>query len=148
MVPISLTWPSNSTSCLPPQLQTFVNLWVCTSSYPIDNCYAQFNIGTYHDPQETFPLFLDHNAGKNIVQPYLNSTAYAQSKNKPLLMFETNTASCGGFPGISDSFGAALWGTDYALQMAHSNFSGALMHIGGQNVFYNVSSTVFSTQRY
>jgi len=50
-------------------------------------------------------------------------------------MFETNTASCGGFPGISDSFGAALWGLDYALTMAASNFSAALFHIGGQNVF-------------
>ena len=69
---------------------------------------------------------------------YLNSTAYAQTKGKKLLMFETNTASCGGFPGISDAFGAALWGLDYSLQMAYSNFSGALMHVGGQNVFYNV----------
>lgn len=60
-------------------------------------------------------------------------------------MFETNTASCGGFAGISDSFGAALWGLDYAMQMAHSNFSGALMHIGGQNVFYNVRLTITLT---
>lgn len=52
-------------------------------------------------------------------------------------MFETNSASCGGFPGISDSFGAALWGLDYALQMAYSNFSGALFHVGGQHVYYN-----------
>ena len=52
-------------------------------------------------------------------------------------MFETNTASCGGFVGISDSFGAALWGLDYAMQMAYSNFSGALFHVGGQNVYYN-----------
>lgn len=52
-------------------------------------------------------------------------------------MFETNTASCGGFVGISDSFGAALWGLDYAMQMAHSNFSGAYFHVGGQNVYYN-----------
>lgn len=52
-------------------------------------------------------------------------------------MFETNSASCGGFPGISDSYGAALWGLDYALQMAYSNFSGALFHVGGQNVYYN-----------
>ena len=52
-------------------------------------------------------------------------------------MFETNSASCGGFPGISDSFGAALWGLDYGMQMAYSNFSGALFHVGGQNVFYN-----------
>lgn len=57
---------------------------------------------------------------------------------KPFIMFETNTASCGGFPGISDSFGAALWGVDYGLQMAYSNFSGALFHVGGQSVFYNV----------
>lgn len=53
------------------------------------------------------------------------------------MMFETNTASCGGFPGISDSFGAALWALDYGFQMAYSNFSNALLHIGGQNVFYN-----------
>ncbi|KAJ7114786.1 hypothetical protein C8R44DRAFT_740153 [Mycena epipterygia] len=43
-------------------------------------------------------------------------------------------ASCSGFNGISD---AVLWGLDYALQMAHSNFSGAMFHLGGQNVFYN-----------
>jgi len=53
-------------------------------------------------------------------------------------MFETNTASCGGFAGISDSFGAALWALDFGLQMAYSNFSGALLHVGGQSVFYNV----------
>jgi hypothetical protein len=52
-------------------------------------------------------------------------------------MFETNSASCGGFVGISDSFGAALWGLDYAMQMAYSNFSAALFHVGGQSVFYN-----------
>lgn len=53
-------------------------------------------------------------------------------------MFETNTASCGGFPGISDSFGAALWAVDYGLQMAASNFTNALLHVGGQDVYYNV----------
>lgn len=52
-------------------------------------------------------------------------------------MFETNTASCGGFPGISDTFTSALWGVDYALQMANSNFTSALFHFGGQNVSYN-----------
>lgn len=54
-------------------------------------------------------------------------------------MFETNTASCGGFPGVSDSFGSAIWAVDYGLQMAYSNFTGALLHVGGQNVSYNVS---------
>lgn len=54
------------------------------------------------------------------------------------MMFETNTASCGGLPGISNSFGAGLWALDYGLQMAYSNFSHALLHIGGQDVYYNV----------
>jgi hypothetical protein len=53
-------------------------------------------------------------------------------------MFETNTATCGGLPGISDSFGAALWALDYGMTMAAANFSHALLHFGGQNVYYNV----------
>ena len=71
------------------------------------------------------------------MQEYLNSTAFALQNGKRLLMFETNTASCGGFPGISNSFGAALWGIDYGLQMAAVNFGGALFHIGGQSTAYN-----------
>ena len=113
----------------------------CTpiSRYPTDNCAVAFpNSGDqYNDPQTTFPTFLTHQSGLTIVSEYLNSTNFAQSKGKELLMFETNTASCGGFPGISDSFGAALWGVDYALQMAAVNFSGSLFHVGGQSVAYN-----------
>ena len=53
-------------------------------------------------------------------------------------MFETNTASCAGFPGVSDAFGATLWALDYGMQMAYGNFSGALLHVGGQSDTYNV----------
>ena len=71
---------------------------------------------------------------------YLNTAGIAQGLGKQFLMFETNTASCGGFAGISNSFGAALWGLDYGLQMAYSNVSHALLHFGGQDVTYNVRS--------
>jgi hypothetical protein len=110
-----------------------------TSRYPTDNCAVAFpgSGAQFNDPQTTFPTFLTHQSGLTIVSEYLNSTIFAQTKGKELLMFETNTASCGGFPGISDSFGAALWGVDYGLQMAAVNFSGALFHIGGQSVSYN-----------
>ncbi len=109
--------------------------------YPTDNCFAQFGVGTPRDPQELFPNYLTHTAGQNLAGQYVDSTAYAQEKGKGLIMFETNSASCGGFAGISDSFGAALWALDYSMQLAYSNFSGALFHVGGQNVFYNVSLT-------
>ncbi|KAJ7153086.1 glycoside hydrolase family 79 protein, partial [Mycena crocata] len=112
--------------------------WLSVEKYPTDNCAAAFNTGApIVDPQTVFPDFLNHTAHTSLLAPYLNSTAFAQSHGKKLLMFETNTASCGGFVGISDAFGAALWGLDYALQMAHSNFSGAMFHVGGQSVFYN-----------
>jgi hypothetical protein len=62
----------------------------------------------------------------------------AQAAGLPFIMFETNTASCGGFPGISDSFGAGLWALDYGLTMAYNNFSNALLHVGGSGVYYNV----------
>ncbi|KAJ3829651.1 glycoside hydrolase family 79 protein [Lentinula raphanica] len=111
--------------------------YLAVEHYPTDNCFAQFGIGTPRDAQTIFPTFLNHTSGQSFVQPYLNSTAYAQTKGKRFLMMETNTASCGGFAGLSDSFGAALWTLDTAMQMAYSNFSGALLHVGGQNVYYN-----------
>jgi hypothetical protein len=83
---------------------------------------------------------MTHTSGQKIVSEYLTTQALAQQLNKPLMMFETNSASCGGFPGIADAFGASLWALDYALQMAYSNFSVAMFHIGGQNVSYNVST--------
>jgi hypothetical protein len=88
-----------------------------------------------------FPSFLTHQSGKDIVNEFPGAAAYAQSVGKPFIMSETNTASCGGFPGLSDSFGAALWGIDYALQLAYSNFSTVLFHVGGQSVYYNVRPT-------
>ncbi|RDX55721.1 glycoside hydrolase family 79 protein [Lentinus brumalis] len=107
--------------------------------YPSDNCaviYPDPN-NPPKNPLELLPQYLSHKSGQQLVAPYLNSTALAQQWGKPFMMFETNTASCGGFPGISDTFTSALWGVDYALQMAYSNFTTALFHFGGQNVSYN-----------
>jgi len=80
---------------------------------------------------------LHHQASTNLVQTYLNSTYFARQNGKPFMMFETNTASCAGFPGLSDSFGAALWGIDWAMTMAVNGFSTAMFHVGGQSAFYN-----------
>lgn len=113
--------------------------------YPTDNCFSRYGYGTYRDPQQEFASYMTHASGQNIVQEYLGSQSYAQSLNKPLMMFETNSASCGGFPGISDAFGASLWALDYAMQMAYSNFSVAMFHVGGQNVSYNVRYHPFET---
>ncbi|KAG6824812.1 hypothetical protein H0H93_001510, partial [Arthromyces matolae] len=115
--------------------------YLAVENYPTDNCAAQFNTGgTIQDPQTIFPNFLSHTAqysGHSIIQKFINSTNFAIQNGKRLYMMETNTGSCGGFAGISDAFGAALWGVDYAFQLAVNNFAGGMFHVGGQNVFYN-----------
>ncbi|KAJ6627347.1 glycoside hydrolase family 79 protein [Mycena sp. CBHHK59/15] len=110
------------------------------SFYPKNNCAKVFggpNATGGVDPQAVFSSYLDHTSGQTIAQPYLSSTSLAQTNNLPFVMVETNTASCGGFPGVSNSFGSALWALDYGLQLAYSNFTTALLHVGGQGVYYN-----------
>ena len=95
------------------------------------------------NPQDVLPNYLTHTSGQNLLAQYLSAIPTAAENGKQFMMFETNTASCGGFPGVSDAFASALWAVDYGLQMAYSNFTGALLHIGGQDVSYNVSYLQF-----
>jgi hypothetical protein len=50
------------------------------------------------------PKYLTHKSAIGLTDPYRDSAKLAVSKGKPMLMFETNTASCGGFVGISGKF--------------------------------------------
>ena len=56
-------------------------------------------------------------------------------------MSEFNSASCGGVPGVSDTFAVgSLWTVDYALQMASIGYSAAYIHTREQGVTYNMFS--------
>ena len=111
----------------------------CSSRYPDDNCAALYpDRGlTPTNPQDIFINYLQHNYSTDLVSRYVNSSQFAAQNGKPFIMFETNTASCSGFPGISDSFGAALWALDWSLTMAYNKFTAAHFHVGGQNSYYN-----------
>ncbi|KAI0270634.1 hypothetical protein BC834DRAFT_967376 [Gloeopeniophorella convolvens] len=107
--------------------------------YPDDNCALLFPSlnEPVQNPQDIFINYLQHNASTGLIQTYVNSSAFALQNGKPFMMFETNSASCSGFAGISNSFGAALWALDWAFTMGFNNLTGALFHIGGQNAYYN-----------
>jgi hypothetical protein len=109
-------------------------------SYPNDNCAAKFGGGEPKNPQDYFASYLTHTSPVSITGAFSAGSQGALAYGKEMVMFETNTASCGGFAGISDSFGATLWALDYGMQMAYHNFSHALLHVGGQNDHYNVRS--------
>ncbi|KAG8991414.1 hypothetical protein FRB90_001352, partial [Tulasnella sp. 427] len=101
--------------------------------YPANNC----GISGVINPQDIFANYLTHKAANTFVQNYLSTAPSVMAAGLPFVVLETNTASCGGFPGLSDSFGAALWGIDSALALAAMNFTQMLLHIGGQSTSYN-----------
>lgn len=61
----------------------------------------------------------------------------------PVVMTETNSASCEGVASVSDTFTGALWGVDAAMELAVYNYSGAFYHskfgTAPANVFSQVS---------
>jgi len=56
------------------------------------------------------------------------AAAAARIAGVPLRMSETNSASCGGIKGVSDSFASALWAVDYLLIGAEHGASGMNFH--------------------
>jgi hypothetical protein len=52
----------------------------------------------------------------------------ARQRNLPIALAETNSASCGGMPGVSNAFAAALWGLDSLFSAASHGYSGLNFH--------------------
>ncbi len=79
---------------------------ISVQKYPANNCQVN---GRVLSGQDLFPNYLNHTAAQSLVSLYTGTSAQAMAAGKEIVMLETNTASCGGFPGLSDSFGAAMW---------------------------------------
>lgn len=78
---------------------------ISVQQYPTNNCGLSGTI----DPQSIFSDFLNHTSAEYWTAGYGNISATAVANGKDMVMMEMNSASCGGFPGLSDSFGAAMW---------------------------------------
>ncbi|KAG8865303.1 hypothetical protein FRB96_000193 [Tulasnella sp. 330] len=101
--------------------------------YPNNNCA----IGGAIAPQDALDAYLTHQSALTFAQLYSGVIPEAEAAGLPLVLLETNTASCGGFPGISDAFTAPLWAIDNALMLASVNLTNMMLHIGGQSDSYN-----------
>jgi hypothetical protein len=89
---------------------------------------------------QAFTSYITHAAAQDFLAEYTNASTIIAASGKDFVLLETNTASCGGFPGASDSYGAALYLIDLALQAASVGFSQMLIHNGGPGQFYNLFS--------
>ncbi|HEV2115695.1 MAG TPA: hypothetical protein VGR48_06710 [Terriglobales bacterium] len=55
--------------------------------------------------------------------------AAARQRKLPIALAETNSASCGGMPGVSNAFASALWGLDWLFSGAEDGFTSVNFHI-------------------
>ncbi|KAK6523067.1 hypothetical protein TWF281_002490 [Arthrobotrys megalospora] len=96
--------------------------WYSMHLYPQSGCSGAVTIA---------PL-LEHNTLSDILSHYIPQVAAAESVGAQFAIGETNTVSCVGRPGISDTFAAALWLVDYALFGAT---------IGIRRVYFHATTT-------
>lgn len=69
------------------------------------------------------------------VSQYVPQVAAADAANTSLVFGETNSVSCSGRSGISDTFGAALWSVDYVLLAASIGMPKVYFHLGAQSQY-------------
>ncbi len=55
--------------------------------------------------------------------------AAAHQRKLPIALAETNSASCGGMPGVSNAFASALWGLDWLFSAVQDGFTSVNFHI-------------------
>ncbi|EGX51790.1 hypothetical protein AOL_s00043g809 [Orbilia oligospora ATCC 24927] len=96
--------------------------WYSMHLYPQSGCSGAVTIA---------PL-LEHNTLSDILSNYIPQVAAAESVGAQFAIGETNTVSCVGRPGISDTFAAALWLVDYVLFAAT---------IGIRRVYFHATTT-------
>ncbi|CAL1701104.1 unnamed protein product [Somion occarium] len=108
--------------------------YITLQHYPQDNCRSthKYELDYYLQHKETVELAQWQGPGIH------NLSTMPPEIRRPLLMDEFSSASCGGLPGISDTFGAAMWTVDYALQMASVGYSAAYLHTRERGVTYNL----------
>lgn len=74
---------------------------------------------------------MNHTSTVKSVNSHLNESAYLREyTDLPYLLGETNSLYNEGAPGLSNSFGATLWGVDFNLYCAANNISRVHMHQG------------------
>ncbi|TCD70439.1 hypothetical protein EIP91_003520 [Steccherinum ochraceum] len=109
--------------------------YITLQHYPQNNCnpgHNQYQLDYYLHHSNAVDLAKWQDNGLNIIRQEPAAT------RKPILMDEFSSASCGGLPGISDTFGVAMWGVDYGLQLAVVGYSGAYLHTRERGISYNL----------
>lgn len=99
------------------------------SAYVV-HLYPQSTCDAARSSYLTLPVLSNHAVVWSNISQYIPEEAATSQLDLPLVLGETNSASCGGRSGISDTFGAALWGVDYFLTATTIGISQVYWHLG------------------
>ncbi|PLB49760.1 hypothetical protein P170DRAFT_465081 [Aspergillus steynii IBT 23096] len=92
--------------------------------------YPQSTCDPPREARLSLNLLSNHSVIRTNISQYIPQVAAAERAGSILTLGETNSASCSGRSGISDTFGAALWAVDYVLQAASIGLQQVLFHLG------------------
>ncbi|MFF2078983.1 hypothetical protein ACFVXG_30045 [Kitasatospora sp. NPDC058162] len=87
--------------------------------YPLSHC---------SEPNATAAELLSRGVAQREATTVADAARSAAKAGVPFRLSETNSASCSGIPGVSDSYASALWAADYALVAAEHGAQGVNLH--------------------
>ena len=88
--------------------------------YPFKKCSASAHV--------SIPQLLSPGASLGYATYVSHFARIAHAQHLPLRLDEMNAVSCGGQPGVSNSFAAALWSVDALFEMARHGIDGVNIH--------------------
>ncbi|KAJ5092075.1 hypothetical protein NUU61_006945 [Penicillium alfredii] len=103
-------------------------------SYAV-HLYPQSTCDAARESRLSLNLLSNHEVVWKNLSQFIPQEAAARNAGSPLVLGETNSASCSGRSGISDTFGAALWATDYVLTAASIGIEEVYFHLGHQSEY-------------
>lgn len=97
--------------------------------------YPQSTCDTERWYRMRLDLLSNHTTVWQNVSQYIPQVEAAHALGKPLVNGETNSVSCSGHSGISDTLGAALWAVDYVFTHISIGFQKVYFHLGAQSEY-------------
>ena len=111
-------------------LQPLVRLGRLTPTFVSMHRYASSSCWPKDSPRyPTIALMLSERVTSGLAASLHNVLAFAAAHHIPLRVTELGTISCGGNPGIADSFATALWAPDILFQLLKVGVSGVNWHL-------------------
>ena len=92
--------------------------------YPYSNC-AKPGSGSY----PTIARLLSENATAGVAARLGPAIRLAHGEGLPFRLTELNSVTCGGTPGVSDTFATALWAPDALFELMHAGVDGVNVHL-------------------